>query len=119
MSSAVTQQKMTRNSSTPIHLKLLRIAMATCGGLGGIFERYAHLQPESPAVLDLEGQWSYQDSEKISTGEIITTWGFAWGSLLPILEGSLFIPHQCSRTTMNPCVPFVGFDTQVQPTSVL
>lgn len=44
--------------------KLLPMAMATsCGGLGGIFERYAHVQPESPAVLDPEGQWSYQDSE--------------------------------------------------------
>lgn len=32
-------------------------------GLGGVFERYAHLQPELPAVLDpLEGVWSYQET---------------------------------------------------------
>ena len=35
--------------------------MAGCGGLGGVFERYAQVQPERPAVVDPEGEWSYQE----------------------------------------------------------
>ena len=33
-------------------------------GLGNVFERYAHIQPEQPAVLDpVEGIWSYQEQK--------------------------------------------------------
>lgn len=90
--------------------KLLRMAMATsCGGLGGIFERYAHVQPKSPAVLDREGQWSYQDSEDQLLG------------VSPDASFGGFTFHTCHTSPMfkNSCVRFGDFDTQVQATSVL
>jgi len=41
-------------------------AMAGCRGLGGVFERYAHVQPERPAVVDPEGEWTYQELGEIT-----------------------------------------------------
>lgn len=38
------------------------MASRSSSGLGGVFERYAHVQPDLPAVVDLEGQWSYKET---------------------------------------------------------